>query len=220
MRSTLYTVQRGMVFSLFMVLLLSSITLATAVDLESEQAQAGTQSTDFILYLKADHFDPLYDEPEVPSELLYSYESDLVHGFDNQLIYRNHFEILTDEAVFGRNGISYYMTDALAGVNNRIASNTFECADGFSSISLGSGDPAEWKVYDSNRYISGTPIEIIGNNPPYAYISGAPPSAETSPYDGYVVPDLDIPEYGIPAGPPASGNTIFQVVDPFPIGFR
>lgn len=137
--------------------------------------------------------------------LLYSYENDLVHGLDNQLIYRNHFKILTPETVFVRNGISFYMTDTLAGVNNKIAGNIFECADGFSSISLGSGDPLEWLVYDSNQYISGTPIEIIGNLPPYSYTPGAPPAGETSPYDNYPIPDLNIPEYG-----KGYGNWILQ----------
>ena len=151
--------------------------------------------------------------------LLYSYENDLVHGLDNLLVYRNHFEIMTDKATFARNGISYSMTDTLAGVNNMIASNLYECADGFSSISLGSGDPGEWKVYGSNRYISGSLIEIEGNLPPYANATGAPPSSATAPYDGYVVPDLNIPEYGeapvSPPGPDSVTNDFAAIEDTF-----
>ncbi|MDC0584768.1 DNRLRE domain-containing protein [Bacteroidales bacterium] len=128
--------------------------------------------------------------------LMYAYTGD-VYAFENQLIYRNYFKILTNESSFIRNGISYLPDDSNAPETNiTIANNTYDCANGTSSVYISSkADASGFLVYNSNKYISGTTVEIASHTS-LGYTSGTPPTSLTSSYDGYSVPFLNIPEYG------------------------
>lgn len=139
--------------------------------------------------------------------LTYAYDNSEPFAFENQLIYRNHFKIRTPESAFPRNGISYYPSNtSMSESNITVAANTYDCTNGFSSISISRGTPSAFDIYDSNLYLSGTPVEIVGTYGPYTHTPGAPPPALTDPYDGYTVPFLDIPIYGEPPPVPTHGQ--------------
>ena len=122
---------------------------------------------------------------------------------ENQFIYRNHFKVLTPSSEFPRNSFSF--SGKNKGSNNILADNIFDCPDGFTTVRLKYEVPERWKVYRSNQYISGKPVQLSGSK----LLPGAPLKKLTAAYRHYKVPRLKIPAYGTDPNNPGNSAPTF-----------
>jgi hypothetical protein len=145
--------------------------------------------------------------------IVYTYDNDLVHDFENQLVYRNFFKVTDFDNNAGKGmrlGIEFQTTDWEApenhtGKNIDIAENTFDVdpqsRESDVPVNLHRGETTSdgWRVYPSNTYLdSGNTVVLTGLSGPYSITAGGPsPSTwSLSKYDAMMVPDLNIPPFG------------------------
>lgn len=133
--------------------------------------------------------------------LQYAYDNNTPQAYEHAIIHRNHFEIYQNFS-FNRLGISFWETvdGTPPQTSNEYSANTFECPKAYANlINLTNGDLGGHIAYDSNRYLSdGTPVSTAHYSGPFPLVPGAPDSSRTAPYDGYAIPDLDIPWFTDP----------------------